>query len=102
MGAHGLNWKIFVKSGFRFAIYDKNYTGKQNFRFLGRFWNLRFSTEPHPSYEFKAYEREILRTNSFFFSSKKILLPAVFADPIMQLKTLIVCCIFDFIRKYIN
>ena len=54
------------------------------------------------SYEFKAYEREILRTNSFFFSSKKILLPAVFADPIMQLKTLIVCCIFDFIRKYIN
>ena len=50
MGAHGLNWKIFVKSGFRFAIYDKNYPRKQNFRFLGRFWNLRFSTEPHPIY----------------------------------------------------
>ena len=50
MGAHGLNWKIFVKSDAGFAIYDKNYPRKKILRFLGRIWNLRFSTEPHPTY----------------------------------------------------
>ena len=49
MGAYGLNWQNFVKSGIRFAIYDKITLGK-NLRLLGQFRNLRFSTEPHPSY----------------------------------------------------
>ena len=79
MGAHGLNWKIFVKSGFRFAIYDKNYPRKQNFRFLGRFWNLRFSTEPHPSHKGSLLEASDVETDRklIFFSWLRSLLKLI-------------------------
>ena len=39
-GAHGLNWKIFVHSEFRFEIHDKNYPMKKNFMSLRPFWNF--------------------------------------------------------------
>ena len=48
IGAHGLDFKIFVKSELIFEIYDKNYPRKKNFMSLRQFWNppayLNFST----------------------------------------------------------
>ena len=48
--AHGLNWKIFVHSEFRFEIYDKNYLMKKNFMTLRPFWNFRDPTCSVPNY----------------------------------------------------
>ena len=66
MGAHGLNWKIFVKSEVRFAIYDKNYPRKKNLRFLGRFWNFAFSTWTHATYRCKIALVCNARMNKFY------------------------------------
>ena len=41
IGAHGLNWKIFVKSELIFEIYDENYPRKKKFMSLRHFWNFR-------------------------------------------------------------
>ena len=50
--AHGLNWKVFIKSDIRFAIYDKNYPGQKKVEVPWTIddWHLRFSIEPHHDY----------------------------------------------------